>query len=494
MKKGVWLYIFPILIAPLSYFNRIIISNNLSVSDVGIFYSIIGLFTILSMYNDLGFSEALNFFIPKFLVEKQYDKVKTTIYSTFILQFLTSALVSTALYFGADFLAIHYFHAAEAVNIIKIFIIYFICLNFFQSLQFIFIVFQDTLRNKFIDYIQALLIFILILIIWRWWFDNQIMYYSFAWCLGIFGATSIGFLVFFKKYLHVINLGKFIFIKKDYFKIQKFAIWSLVWMNLSFLLLNLDQQLTIYLLWPEKAWYYANSTLFFNILNVFIWPFMWFMYPLAAELIAKNQHDKINFLINFLQKYYWAFSIFTSFFFFVFAEILIKIFLGDKFLISGDILRRSILFLYFNIILNLYQNFLSGMWKVKERVNVMIWWLIFNLISILILSKIFDIYGIALANWLTNLFIFALFLYYFTKLNIKIYIDKKFLIKNIVYCLLFWIFSRFFLLDKLSTVSSRLILLLYFCIIWIIYCIWMWIINLQELRLFFYEIQKMRKK
>lgn len=494
VKKWIWLYIFPIIIAPLAYFNRIIISNDLSVSDVGIFYSVISFFAILWIYNDLGFSDALNFFIPKFLVEKKYDKVKTTIYTTFILQFISCGLISLGLYFSADFLATNYFHSIVAGNLLKILILYFFWLNFLQSLQFIFLVFQDTFRNKFTEYLQALLLFIFVLIIWKFWFDSKIFLYSYARTWAIFIIVFVWIIVFLKKYLKILNLGKFKFIKKDYFEIQKFAIWSLLWLNLWSLLANIDQQLTIYLLWPEKAGYYVNTILMFNLLWVFIWPFMGYMYPLASELLAKKQHDKINFLINFMQKYYWAFTIFSSIFFFVFAEILVKIFLGDKFLISGQVLRRSILFLYFNMIMLIYFNFLAGMWKIKERVNMMAIWIIFNVLSILILTRFLDIYGIALSNWLTNLLLFVLCLYYLKKLDIKIILDWKFLLKNLIYCIIFALFSWFFILDMFVAFSNRWLLLLNLFIVWIIYLIWMLLINFQEVRMFIYEIKKITKK
>jgi hypothetical protein len=41
------------LIAPAAYFIKVIISNSLSVSDVGVLYTIVGLVSILNVYNDL---------------------------------------------------------------------------------------------------------------------------------------------------------------------------------------------------------------------------------------------------------------------------------------------------------------------------------------------------------------------------------------------------------------------------------------------------------
>jgi len=55
VKKGFWLYLFSYLIAPAGYLVRLLISNSpeVSVSDVGILYTIIGLVNFLNVYNDL---------------------------------------------------------------------------------------------------------------------------------------------------------------------------------------------------------------------------------------------------------------------------------------------------------------------------------------------------------------------------------------------------------------------------------------------------------
>jgi hypothetical protein len=53
LKKGFWLYLFSFIIAPIGYIIKIIISGELTVSEVGILYGIISLITMISAYNDL---------------------------------------------------------------------------------------------------------------------------------------------------------------------------------------------------------------------------------------------------------------------------------------------------------------------------------------------------------------------------------------------------------------------------------------------------------
>jgi hypothetical protein len=52
-------------------------------------YGIISLITLLSAYNDLGMTDSLNYFIPKFITDKRYDKVKSILVYAFIAQMTT---------------------------------------------------------------------------------------------------------------------------------------------------------------------------------------------------------------------------------------------------------------------------------------------------------------------------------------------------------------------------------------------------------------------
>jgi O-antigen/teichoic acid export membrane protein len=69
------------------------VSHTLSVEDIGIVYSIIGLMSILSSYNDLGLTEALQYYLPHYLIDKAYDKAKTLLIFTRGVQILSGLVV-----------------------------------------------------------------------------------------------------------------------------------------------------------------------------------------------------------------------------------------------------------------------------------------------------------------------------------------------------------------------------------------------------------------
>lgn len=89
IRKGFWMYLFSYLVAPAGYLIKMIVSNTLSVEDVGVMYAVIGFVTLISVYNDLGLTEALYYFLPRFWVKKKFDYVKTSIFLSLGVQLLT---------------------------------------------------------------------------------------------------------------------------------------------------------------------------------------------------------------------------------------------------------------------------------------------------------------------------------------------------------------------------------------------------------------------
>jgi len=99
IRNGFRLYFFQFLLAPAGYLIKMMISRELSVEDIGLFYSIMGLITIISAYNDLGLTEALQYYLPHYFIDKEYSKAKTIIVFTWLMQFISGFLISGLLYF-----------------------------------------------------------------------------------------------------------------------------------------------------------------------------------------------------------------------------------------------------------------------------------------------------------------------------------------------------------------------------------------------------------
>ncbi len=135
IKKGFWLYFFTFLIAPSGYIIRVILSNDLSVSDIWLLYSIISFISIIAIYNDIWLTASLKYFLPKFWLEKKYDDFKTSIFIALFIQLTTWILLALLLYNWADYLWENYFHSEKAWQLLKIFCLYLVWINLYQVIN-----------------------------------------------------------------------------------------------------------------------------------------------------------------------------------------------------------------------------------------------------------------------------------------------------------------------------------------------------------------------
>ena len=66
LKRLSYVYFFALLVAPLGYLVRILYAKGFTVEEYGTFYALLALFGFLQVFCDLGFSQAIVYFIPKY--------------------------------------------------------------------------------------------------------------------------------------------------------------------------------------------------------------------------------------------------------------------------------------------------------------------------------------------------------------------------------------------------------------------------------------------
>jgi len=123
LKRFIYVYFFALLVAPLGYGLRILYAKGLSVEEYGVFYAIIALLSVLLIFSDFGFSQALVYFIPKF--RKNHKQCKAlTIYAVSV-HSITALIFGLGLFFLSPFLAEYYFKTPIAELPLKVLAFYF---------------------------------------------------------------------------------------------------------------------------------------------------------------------------------------------------------------------------------------------------------------------------------------------------------------------------------------------------------------------------------
>ncbi|MDD3645892.1 MAG: oligosaccharide flippase family protein [Candidatus Gracilibacteria bacterium] len=489
LKKGFWLYLFSFIIAPLGYIIKIIISGELRVEEVGILYGIISLITLLSGFSDFGMTESLKKFIPQYVIEKRYDKVKTILFLTIIIQLFTSFLIFLLFYFGAEFIANTYFKDSVAIEVLKIFSIFFIGSNISQVISTFFLAIQDTFLNKITEFIRmiALLSFTIGIFVLN---KSSIINYSYAWIFGLVIGIIFTYIFFhfkyYKKYLKGVKLS----IDKELFKIVfKYALLVLLSTQASTILSQIDMQMIIYLLGNKDAGYYTNYLSIISIPIMIIGPIFMFLFPVFSEMYSKGEIEKIKLVKNIFVKIFLAIGIAFNTMFFVLGPAIAYTLFGEKFIDSGVILRYSVLLFIFNFLLQINGNILASIGKIKERLKIVSIGIIFNFITNIILIKLIGVYGAALATsfgWVLIWFLQEKVLGNEYKTNL----DFKFIFNNLSIMTIVGTIIYFFSgnLVNISRVDS----LIYLFIIGLIYFGLFVIINYKEFRFFILEIKRLR--
>lgn len=439
IKKWFRLYFFGYLTAPLGYLVRLFISNSpeVSVADFWVMYSIISLVTFLYTYNDLWLTESLKFFIPRFYIKKEYNNIKTTVWLSLWVQIFTWLIIATWLRFWNEWLSVHYFQNEHAWIILKYFCVYFFLNNIFQVLQTIFYSFQRTFETQIISFIQRISIFLFTIFCffsWRW----NIEWYSINWILWI-GMWIIFALFLYRKYRPDVMQWEFKWDKPVLNKYVKYALWAFIWSSIWTLFWQIIQQMVLYFLWAENAWYYSNFLSLFGIGAIFIGPIMWLIFPVVSELIEKKDKTKLWLLYSFFYNYFSIFILsLSTLFIVIWPEISIALF-GKQYLTSGILLSQIWIFLLFSLLSQFNYNVLAWMGKVKERVCITWISCVLTIITTYVLIKLYGIYWAWIAFWLSCVYTWWWSLILLKKEKYSLKFDWKFIIKNIVIFIVLWI-------------------------------------------------------
>ncbi len=441
IKKWFRLYLFVYLAAPAGYLIKVIISNSLSVAEVGILYSIVSLIGLLNVYNDLWLTESLQYFLPRYRIKKQYDYAKTAIYLSLFVQVFTAAIIVVFIRLWAPRIAQHYLHSPGAETILKYFCFYFLGINILQTMQSVFIAFQDTFSYQLTELIRnrAILWFTFFFFITG---AGNIANYSLNRILWLLVGIMIGGFIFFRKYRKQVLKGKIIIEKPMLREYTKYALRCFLWLNVANLFWQVIQQITIVMMGPESAWYYTNFLSLFGIAGVVIWPIMGLIFPIVSELVSKKDDKKLSLLFNFFYTYFSVLSFSIAILFFVLWKEVALIVFWKKFVISWMLLMISSIFVVFNNLLVFNLSVLAGMGKIRERVKMLLISTVLAVTTTICCIPRIGIYGAIIGFCIGQTSLFALS-YLKLKKQISIPIDRWFVIRNMVFMSFLWAVIRY---------------------------------------------------
>ncbi len=402
IRNGFWLYFFQFLIVPAWYLIKMMVSRELSVEDIGLFYSIVGFIGIISTYNDLGLTEALQYYLPHYFIDKEYSKAKTIIIFTRIMQFFSGFLIAGLLYLGSDRLATTYFHTSSASVLLKYFALYFIIINLYQVISSLFIAVQNIKRQQSIEMIRMRTVVILTFVSVYYNTLDSIIFTQ-RWLIWAIIALVISWFGLRKEFWWLFNKHKLVRDKKIIIQQWKYWLWILVGAWAWTIFTQINQQLALYLFWSEDAWYWTNYVSFYNIANIIIWPLIAYLFPLLNELYKKWEEIKIQILYRYLFIGIIIFGIVGWTVWYFFSEWAAVILFGEKFRQSGILFQHYAPFIITLPLIGIFFQDIASRGMVRQRVFAIIYALIVNIIASIVLWKYFGLTGLVYGQLTGNL-------------------------------------------------------------------------------------------
>lgn len=392
LRNGFWLYFFSFIVAPTGYIIKVFASHELSVADIGIFYSVLWVISLLATYNDLWLTEALQYFLPHYFIDKEFVKAKSMLTFAFVSQFISSIIIIAVLLWVAPWLAVHYFQTAAALPLLQLFCIYFLVINLFQMIQSLFIATQKVKRSQWIEWVRmwTIVLFVVAGFYLEVMTVTTFMWYWLAWLLT---ATLVGMIAmrnqfkWLRKYKSDISWA----LVKKWFG---YAFWVIIGTNATILLTQIDQQFALYFFGAESAGYRTNYLTLFNSMALICTPIIGYLFPLLNELQKKNEREKIRILNRLLYIGFigiWLMLGLVAYF--AWPQIATLLF-GDKFLFSGELFKASAPFLWLVPIMWIQFQNLASHGKVKQRVVLLFIGVAMNCIVSLLLMRTIGIVGI----------------------------------------------------------------------------------------------------
>ncbi len=504
VKKWSWLFFFTIIWAPLGYIIKIFLTGDLTPSEIGILYGIISLVTLLSTYNDLWLTESLNYFLPRYIIKKDYARCKYLLMLAFWMQMLTSVLIGSLLYFGADFLWTWHFKSEAAIPIIEIMSLFFVGINLMQVSVILFTASQNTKLQKWVEFFRMSMTTIGV---WALFFADigNLISYAWVWIGAIFITVMLASILVYKYYY--IWYFEWVAMKRDMKlrrELVRYSIGTFVWANIWSLLHQLDQQILQNMTTTTDGWIYAIYLSLIGIPFIFLSPIIAFLFPVISEIYSRRDTPKIQLIHGIFSETMLILVLWMSGIFVMLGIPITTLLFGESYTESGRALLYIAPFLFLNILIQINFQVMAGTGMIKKRVVILAKTLILNTTLVILCISLYKKWIIpfpsaasATSFAVGSSWILMWILSYRAIEWFRWILSWKWITKNLVFILLwviaylyYWVgqyIPQFWFTGRLEVVPE-----IWF-VFWVSIIIFL-ILNIRELRDFFQTVQKVRQK
>ncbi|MBI2147494.1 flippase [Candidatus Woesearchaeota archaeon] len=405
VRGAVIVFILSLGAAVLGYLVRLVLARNFSSADYGLFYAGISLFGLFALFKELGMNQAIVKFIPEYLHDKRWDKIKGLLVAVFSFQFMTSGIVSLAFIAAADWLAEVYFRTPAAAPIIRVLAIVFWLFPVDNVFRYAFQGFQKMLLFASVECIRMLIVVLSLLALIP--FLGSIMAAPYAYLIS-YAVLPLLFLPFLWRLFPDFFSTKMLLDKAFLGDIFRFSLPVMVGLVGGIIFSYTDTAVLTYFRSLEEVALYQSAQPTANLLLYITYALSAVILPLSSELWAKKQAGKLQAGIHALYKYAMIGIIPLSLTAAVFASPILRILFGSGY-IGGSIVLQILSFgAIFYTIGYVNGNILSGIGKPGINTTIVVGASLFNLVSNIMIIPFFGIAGASFTTLLSYIIILVL--------------------------------------------------------------------------------------
>ncbi len=406
--KGSFIAIFFSLFGAIfAYLIKVLYSRTLPVEHFGIFYAVFGFIILVSTYTELGFGEAMSYFIPKHLKNKRYkDLLNILIYGQ-VIQVGIAIILAIIIAVFAPFLATEYFKVAGAKYLLYIFCIFLVLVSILNSLLQIFTGLQKEKYYSSIYIIRMGIIFLLSMIFLMIHLNN-VFYYGLAWVLGYLFTALIFIYLLWNNHPYL-NVKDLTWNKNLFNDLRNYALPAFTTTFIYTLFTSSDIFFLTLIRGVKDVGVYSLIVPIAAISLIFLAPLNNVLLPLTSHLM-EGEKDKLGFLISKIYQVVPFIGIYFALFIIMFPSAVVGLIFGEKWLGPTQI---PLTYLSLGYIALLMSNILGiitlGTGKIKERLKILFFVTILNIIMHAILIYYFGILGAVITNSFTAIILILLY-------------------------------------------------------------------------------------
>lgn len=478
VKGSAIVFVFTFLANVFGYLTRLFLARVLSPDDFGLFYSAFTLFMFLSIFTELGYNSSLVKYIPHYLATKEYNNVKKTMLYVLCIETILTIFSVVVIWLLSEVIATNYFKDIKSITVIYLFIIAIVFNNMSGYLMHLFQGFQDMFRNGLIYFLSKFLLFFSCIFLYYLTGLQNSLLPTYAFLLSGIIPLFIFSGWFFKRFCEFKLKEGFDF--QFFKKISSFSVFTLLNAVAGLIIGYIDTIMLTYFTTLTIVGIYNSVLATALIIGIFSSVIGTALFPMVAEIWAKNEQDKLKYAVSEIYNYCLIIVIPAAMIMFIYPEIILRVLFGESFILGTKALKIIALGTIFLSIAQVNFTVMNGIGKPKEVTKIMAVSALFNTIGNVIFIPIYGMNGAAMTTTIS--YLIMLMASYF-RIQKYVRFELKNIAKIIIATMIF--LSCLFILKQNLHITNAYVKvfssLIFCCIIYLLLIVKLRIINFEKI-------------